>query len=739
MPIILFIIGCFLLFGTKTGKQLFNRFKNFIIKSSLKIILLLLSISIIIDIAAFLLYWIICNPTQAITIVVFAFLIFIAIGFYQEKKEKEEHARILEEWENKTSKCFTDIEIEKMISPLSESLYSSDSNSVKFKSEFPFGRITYFINFFEHDLQFEEPIYFSPIRSRDKDELREYGTVLTTAGLYISNQLDRTDKNNKLISKDIFIPFSGMIMSRLTSNSITVYYTNYNDKIRIEQKYTTVSLAEINKIFDIIISSGISKAIFEEDVYDYSAIADEQEANFYKQNFASNYANGFVSAGVASSSQNMNQVFNDIGNNMNQRQGHGTAAEYANTAFDRMRGFKAEHIGGSNEKNGADRTVGGFFNQKEFIQCKYCKTAADTINDAFNKHNYPTDMKIEVPRDQYQKCVDILQKKIDNGDLESKGIHKGERAEKYLRKGYVTYNQALNITKAGSIDGLVIDAMQGIVCSVGSGSITAIITFAFCKWNGMNTKEAAQNSILTFAKVVGKSTAVFMITMQLSRKKVINIFSSTKNSSFNNPFYSASEKLANKISNSNFAKSKIGTKIGLNNIKGKAVISGAVTAAVTFGPDICRALVGRISFKQLMKNSAIGASGIAGAAIGQTVIPIPIVGAMIGGSFASFVAKKALDHFVEDDAIEMFAILKEEFIDIIPMSGLNESEFNEVVNMTLAHKKLDRVLRDMYAYGDSREYAREYIISKAVQYIYMMREQITEATYIHSIGEYISE
>ena len=255
----------------------------------------------------------------------------------------------------------------------------------------------------------------------------------------------------------------------------------------------------------------------------------------------------------------------------------------------------------------------------------------------------------------------------------------------------------------------------------------------------MNTKEAAQNSILTFAKVVGKSTAVFMITMQLSRKKVINIFSSTKNSSFNNPFYSASEKLANKISNSNFAKSKIGTKIGLNNIKGKAVISGAVTAAVTFGPDICRALVGRISFKQLMKNSAIGASGIAGAAIGQTVIPIPIVGAMIGGSFASFVAKKALDHFVEDDAIEMFAILKEEFIDIIPMSGLNESEFNEVVNMTLAHKKLDRVLRDMYAYGDSREYAREYIISKAVQYIYMMREQITEATYIHSIGEYISE
>lgn len=344
-------------------------------------------------------------------------------------------------------------------------------------------------------------------------------------------------------------------------------------------------------------------------------------------------------------------------------------------------------------------------------------------------------MKIEVPRDQYKECVKILQKKIDSGQLESKGIHKGDCAETYLRKGYVTYNQALNITKAGTIDGLVIDAIQGIVCSVGSGSITAIITFAFCKWNGMNTKEAAKNSILSFAKVVGKSTAIFMVTMQLSRKKAANIFSYTMNTSFENPFYKVSETLASKISSSYFAKSKIGSKIGLNSIKGKTVISGTVTTAVTFGPDICRVLVGRISFKQLIKNSTIGASGIARATIGQTVIPIPIVGAMIGGAVASFVKKKTLDHFVEDDAIEMFAILKEEFIDIIPMSGLNEREFNEVVNMTLAHKKLAGLLRDMYAYGDSREYAREYIISKAVQVVYMQREQITENAYINSIGQ----
>lgn len=75
-------------------------------------------------------------------------------------------------------------------------------------------------------------------------------------------------------------------------------------------------------------------------------------------------------------------------------------------------------------------------------------------------------------------------------------------------------------------------------------------------------------------------------------------------------------------------------------MKGRAIISSSVTAVIVFGPDLCRALSGRISTKQFVKNSTIGVSGIGGAMLGQALIPIPVVGAMIGGTAAAFVSKK---------------------------------------------------------------------------------------------------
>ena len=287
--------------------------------------------------------------------------------------------------------------------------------------------------------------------------------------------------------------------------------------------------------------------------------------------------------------------------------------------------------------------------------------------------------------------------------------------------------------------------MQGVVCSFGAGSLTAILTFATCKWQGMDTKDAALQSLKTAMRVIGKSTAVFVITMQLSRKNMIGsiweVFAKNGGSpnTVVNPVYKISENLATKISKSALAKTGVGQKIGLNKTTGKTIISGTVMVAVTFGPDIVRSLAGRISFKQLVKNSAIGGAGFAGAAIGQTVIPIPVVGSMIGGAVAGFIAKKTLDNFIEDDAIEMFAILKEEFIDIVPMSGLNQTEFNSVVGMTIAHPKLQSMLRDMFAFGDSRKYARENIINTAVCHVMSQRDVIPDDMYCEGVGQLAAE
>lgn len=495
-------------------------------------------------------------------------------------------------------------------------------------------------------------------------------------------------------------------------------------------------LDTINEVCQLVLDDGISRSIYDEQVYNAVNFAENE---FNKKNTSQKEIAGIEAAGTVAVSPSLINQYNEVGYSMGKSQAHGGAAEYANTVIDRYTGkFKSSQIGGDNAKNGADRVSAGF-GKSTLIQCKYCKTASATIHDAFDNHDYGLNMEVEVPRDQYADGLKILQKKIDNGEYSDKGIKPGDSAEKYLRKGKITYNQSLRVAQSGSIEGLAVDAMAGVFCSSGAAGITALLSFATCKWNGMSTKDAAFESLKSGASVMGKGTAIYVISMQLGgRSEFINLFEHSKvlNQStgkmetvfggINNPFYKIGNSLATKINASDFAKTELGKSLKLDKINGQAIISGTVVVVITFGPDIVRALRGRISVEQLLKNSAVGGAGMAGAAIGNVLIPIPIVGSMIGGAATSFIVKKALDHFIEDDAVKMFQILKEEFIDAISLAGLTKDEMDKVVSLTIAHPKISRILKDMYAYGDSREYAREKIMDAAIESVYKEREYISD-------------
>lgn len=755
--LIVFLLAMYLIFGTKKGRKIASKVAAKILKSSFKIVIYIALIALVVFMVVKILEWMFENFLLSVVIVVVAVAGMIALGYYQENKEKQQLAEMVTRWKSKPVNYMELLQVENFIRAYIGKTESADTNKTKFISDFPYGRISYFLNFFQKDLSNEEPLYFSPLRSKDSNELREYGTVITSTGIYISHQTDKTDKNGAYVVKDFPIKFSGIVSSKLSGDTLSVYYEKYEDKVEVDQKHTTVPLQVLNEICQAIVSSGVSGSFYNNYVFDYADYLNQKEDEFIAQNTAQGYAAGFEAAGIASSLPQMGKVFAEVGNTMNKRQGHGDAAEYANTAYDRFTGdFRAQHMGADNALNGADRSTHRIFRDETLIQCKYRETypsdiknpsakSNTIINDAFVDHDYPLDMKVEVPRDAYSDCVRDLQQRIDSGEFEHKGIKPGDRAENYLKRGIFSLAEAHNIAVAGRIEGIAVDAMQGIVCSAGAGSITAIITFATCKWQGMETKDAALQALASGAKVIGKSTAVFVITMQLSRKNMVNnIWGMIAKNKGNpqttiNPVFKISENLATKISKSSLANTGLGQKLGLNKTTGKALISGTVAVAVTFGPDIVRSLTGRISFKQLIKNSAVGGAGFAGAAIGQTIIPIPVVGGMIGGAVAGFVAKKTLDHFIEDDAIEMFAILKEEFIDIVPMTGLNSDEFNQVVEMTIAHKKLPSLLRDMYAFGDSRGYARDHIVNIAVQHVLGQREMITDDMYCDGIGQLAAE
>lgn len=71
------------------------------------------------------------------------------------------------------------------------------------------------------------------------------------------------------------------------------------------------------------------------------------------------------------------------------------------------------------------------------------------------------------------------------------------------------------------------------------------------------------------------------------------------------------------------------------------------------------------------------------------------------------ISKKVFDGFIEDDAVAMLRIAKEEFIQNVIFAGLTQEEFNKIMEDTFLKKDFDKVLKIMYASGDAREFIKK--------------------------------
>lgn len=427
-------------------------------------------------------------------------------------------------------------------------------------------------------------------------------------------------------------------------------------------------------------------------------------------------------SGIAGANVNFNETYSETKGFMNGERGHGYAGEYVNNTFDRLMQKDVINAGqqldehGRQFKHGADRIVNG-----EAIQTKYYKTAKESIGAAFQHkqaiylNSDGSMMPIEVPRDQYSEALTIMQKRIDSGQVPN--AEPGTPAQNFVKKGWFTYSQTCNVCKAGTLESLSVDITSGIISSSCVGSISGLMVFAACIWNGKNIKEAAQISLGATLKTMGKSVLIYTLTMQLSRDQFANLFvkKSTKDGiaagfeGIANPVARLSNSLAKQISQSALAKTSVGEGLGLRAVTGRAIISGTIIGVVVFGPDLVRTMRGRISKMQLLKNSAVGASSLAGAAVGQALIPIPVLGAMVGAVVSGFVSKKTLDNFIDDDAVAMFQIFKEEFLECTMCMALSKHEFDAVVEKTICNEKLQTILQDMYQSGLERQFAYEFI------------------------------
>lgn len=554
----------------------------------------------------------------------------------------------------------------------------------------PYGRAKWFIDS-EKDFYYEfcntefEFFGYSPVRSLKEEEFKEYGLLLTQYGIFEKVQIKDQEECNVQ-----FFPFSNLWRVSVDDNDNLVFYYPYGIIKRLNSpKNLIYTLREFNEL----IASGYTNDLQVENLN--SQLLKIGKKNINSTNFVKGTQIGVVS-----------WIFLNVGDKLRKSQinamvsapsGHGHAAEYANNLMDKIKyPFKyVRQTGQDNAKNGADRMVG---NQK--IQTKYYARASGTVNSAFESksdggmYRYKG-MQLEVPKDQYDKAVELFEEKIKQGKVE--GVTNPKEAKNYIRKGHVTYREAKLIAQGGNLTSIKFDAIDGAINSLPGVGISFVIVFSQARWSGSETKDAALMAGKAGLRTLAMGTSIYVASQQFAK-----VFTKQINDYF-------------------------GKKVTAEVVARRA--APVISFAVIITPDIFDALIGRISSQQLLKNVAVAGGGMlagagAGALGGAFAGPLgAAVGAIAGGIAGGFGVKLIADQFIEDDRVEMFAQLKEEFIDLVMIISLSQEEFNRIQEGVF-NEHLEVLLKDMFQRKEgSRNYAKEFVESQ-VQSVIKDRKKV---------------
>ncbi len=397
--------------------------------------------------------------------------------------------------------------------------------------------------------------------------------------------------------------------------------------------------------------------------------------------------------------------------------GHGFAAEDYNAVMDKLSGFSVEAAGRSNEKNGADRIVDGVH-----IQVKYCATPSATVNAAF-ENNGAGDYAymaqhgpqiLEVPFDQYDECLKIMDDKIKNGQVKNIGTL---TAKDIVRRGSCTYAQAKNITKAGNIDSLMFDAKTGSVIALSSLGVSFCVKLAVAVMSCRSEddlKLAIQLSFLEglYSGTITLSTTILtsqVIRTEIGRNIVAIMHHMGKDSIDSLYSTSLGQKLIHDIASGMWQKTLTGASA--KNVAVKLVRVNAVTNTAVFLltsiPDTYRFLISKsISGPQFIKNLVVNASSITGSTIGGIIglkfgYPGAVIGGMLGGTIGALMSKTILNKITKDDSEYMHELIRIALLELANEYFIqSQSEFDEVIRNIQIDKVIDtNLLRAMYTAG----------------------------------------
>lgn len=423
-------------------------------------------------------------------------------------------------------------------------------------------------------------------------------------------------------------------------------------------------------------------------------------------------------------------------NKFHTKAGHGFAAEDANILADRYAGRIVEEVGKSNTLDGPDR-----ISNNVPIQTKYCANATDTVNAAFNQdriYRY-TNQKLEVPSDQYDECVRLMRDRIVQGQVP--GHTNPADAEKIVQKGSVTYRQAVNIAKAGTIDGLVYDGKLHAVSAGFTVGLSFAVQYAQLRWNGYSTTDAMREASVSALGSGALSLTSGVLASQALRTKAAAVGVVLSRDGVRAVSSTSVGKMAiERVAQASLGKAVYGAA-AVNHVAKLArsnVVTASVATVVMSTPDFYRASISNnVSWAQFGKNLAVNGAGVAsgaggwiagsaaGAALGS-VVPIlgtgagAIVGGIVGslgaGAAGGMGSKALLDRFIQDDAKEMVGLLPDLITPLLTEYMLNAKEMEQFTD----HLRLTinpSFLRDMYGSGCKSSFIRAAFAPKCEQLI----------------------
>ena len=408
--------------------------------------------------------------------------------------------------------------------------------------------------------------------------------------------------------------------------------------------------------------------------------------------------------------------------------GHGFAAEAANNLSDRLAGKGAKIVGSDNVKDGPDRKITLRDGSSVYIQDKYYRTAAESVNAAFDengRYRYYFNGKpqlLEVPSDQYEEAVRLMQSKIEEGKVP--GVTDPARASELVRKGSVTYDQAVKISKPGNFESLKFDAKSGAVSTGLVFGVSFAIDFSLSCLAGDDPLVAAQQAASNACLTGGALFVSSVITEQIARTQLGNGVQRALAPSMGALQKSAVGKAALEA----LVKAAEGEAAGVSaktiansasRILSKTPVIGTVFTVIMSAPDAFDLFNGRISKEQFIKNVSgvlVGVVGttvgaFAGTAIGSVIPGVGnmaggVVGGLAGGVGGSLLGSFALDQVYAGDAEAMYEVLDEVYAQLAEEYLIVTAE-GDAIAASLAERLDDNTLKDMYASEGRGRFADE--------------------------------